>query len=146
MTIVCLDLEGVLFPEIWINVSLKTKVPELKLTTRDISDYDELMRHRLKILKEKNIKFEEIKNVISTLKPLPGAAAFFKKLKERFQAVILSDTYYQFAMPLMERLDYPLILCHNLEIGDDNFIKDYKIRIKESKKQSVIKFKELNFE
>ncbi|MCK4798259.1 MAG: bifunctional phosphoserine phosphatase/homoserine phosphotransferase ThrH, partial [Spirochaetes bacterium] len=114
MIIICLDLEGVLVPEIWINVADKTNIPQLRLTTRDISDYDELMRHRLKILKEKNIKIQDIKNIINTLVPLPGAKKFLKKLKEKFQIIILSDTYYQFSLPLMKQLDYPTLFCHNL--------------------------------
>jgi phosphoserine / homoserine phosphotransferase len=145
MVIVCLDLEGVLTPEIWINVALQTNIPELKVTTRDISDYDELMRYRLKILREKKITFKTIQDIISGLKPLDGAVDFFNKLKERFQIIILSDTFYQFAMPLMKQLGYPTLLCHNLIISDDGFIKNYELRIKESKKNSIIKLKELNF-
>src|SRR4030042_5808585 len=98
MIVACLDLEGVLVPEIWINVSEQTGVKELRLTTRDISDYDKLMKHRIKILKENNIKLNDIKNVINKMKPLPGAIEFYNKLKENFQVIILSDTYYQFAM------------------------------------------------
>lgn len=145
MILTCLDLEGVLFPEIWINVAEKTNIPELRLTTRDISDYDELMSHRLKILKEKKIKLNDIKDVIKTLKPLDGVKDFFNKLKEKFQVIILSDTFYQFAMPLMKQLDYPTIFCHNLIIGDDDYIKGYKLRINDAKCNSVLKFKELNF-
>ncbi len=145
MIIICLDLEGVLVPEIWINVADKTNIPQLRLTTRDISDYDELMRHRLKILKEKNIKIQDIKNIINTLVPLPGAKKFLKKLKEKFQIIILSDTYYQFSLPLMKQLDYPTLFCHNLVINDYGFITGYKLRMKDSKKNTVIKLKELNY-
>jgi len=145
MIIACLDLEGVLVPEIWINVSEQTGIKELRLTTRDIIDYDILMKHRIKILKENNIKLRDIKNVISKMKPLPGAVEFYSKLKENFQVIILSDTYYQFAMPLMKQLNYPTLFCHNLIIDGADFIIDYKLRIKESKKESVLKLKELNF-
>jgi phosphoserine/homoserine phosphotransferase len=145
MILACLDLEGVLFPEIWINVAEKTNIPDLRLTTRDISNYDELMKYRLKILKEKKIKLNDIKEVINTLRPLDGAKEFFIKLKEKFQIIILSDTFYQFAMPLMKQLDYPTIFCHNLLIDDDGYIKDYKLRINDAKRNSVLKFKDLNF-
>lgn len=145
MCIACLDLEGVLLPEIWINVAERTNVKELRLTTRDISDYDELMQHRLKILKENNIKYKDIKNVISTLKPLDGAKDFLSKLKEKFQVIILSDTYYQFAESLMKQLDNPPLFCHNLVINDNGYVSDYKLRLKDSKKESVLKLKELNF-
>ena len=145
MIMACLDLEGVLFPEIWINVANKTEIPELRLTTRDISDYDKLMQHRLKILKEKKIAIQEIKNIINTLKPLPGAKAFFKRLKEKYQIIILSDTFYQFAMPLMKQLDYPTIFCHSLVINNYGYITNYKLRMKDSKKNSIIKLRELKF-
>lgn len=145
MTIACLDLEGVLLPEIWINVAEKTNIPDLRLTTRDIKNYDELMQHRLKILKEKNIKIKDIKNIINTLSPLPGAFEFLKKLKEKFQVIILSDTFYQFSMPLMKKLNYPVLFCHNLVIDNKGFIINYKLRLKELKMNSVIKLKELNF-
>jgi len=145
MVIACLDLEGVLFPEIWINVAEKTGINELRLTTRDISDYNELMKHRLNILKKHKINLTEIKNVISKLKPLKGAKKFFYKLKENFQVIILSDTFYQFAMPLMKQINYPVILCHNLIINNENFITDYKLRMTDAKKNSIIKLKELNF-
>jgi phosphoserine / homoserine phosphotransferase len=145
MLIACLDLEGVLFPEIWINVAINTGVDELKLTTRDISDYDQLMQHRLKILKENNIRIHDIQDIINTLEPLPGAKDFYYQLRKRFQVIILSDTFYQFAMPFMKQLDYPALFCHNLVIDDHGFIKDYTLRIKDAKKLAVIKMKELNF-
>ncbi len=145
MILSCLDMEGVLFPEIWINVAEKTNIPALKLTTRDISDYDELMNHRLKILKENKIRLEDVKNVIKTLEPLPGASEFHDKLKEKFQIIILSDTFYQFAMPLMKQLDYPTLFCHNLMVGNDGFIKGYRLRMNDSKKNSVLRLKDLNF-
>ena len=145
MVLACLDLEGVFLPEIWINVADRTGVKELRLTTRDISDYDKLMKYRLNILKEKNIKLKDIIDVINTLEPLDGAYNFLKRLKERFQVIILSDTFYQFSMPLMKKLDFPALFCHDLIINDDDFIIDYKLRIKDSKREAVIKFKELNF-
>jgi phosphoserine/homoserine phosphotransferase len=145
MVVACLDLEGVLFPEIWINVAEKTGISALKLTTRDISDYDKLMRHRLKILKKHNIKINKIKEVISTLNPIPGAKDFFCKLKKDFQVIILSDTFYQFAMPLMKQIDYPTIFCHNLIINNNGLVTNYELRMNDAKKNSVIKLKELNF-
>ncbi|MBN2544537.1 MAG: bifunctional phosphoserine phosphatase/homoserine phosphotransferase ThrH [Spirochaetes bacterium] len=145
MIIACLDLEGVLVPEIWINVSEQTGVKELRLTTRDISNYDKLMKHRIKILRENNIKLNDIKNVINKMVPLSGAVDFYNKLKENFQVIILSDTYYQFAMPLMKQLNYPTLFCHNLMTDSNDYIIDYKLRITESKKESVLKLKELNF-
>lgn len=145
MILACMDLEGVFLPEIWINVAERTGIKELRLTTRDINDYDKLMQHRLKILRENKIKLKDIENVISTLSPLEGAKDFLLRLKERFQLVILSDTFYQFAMPLMKKLDFPTLFCHNLETDNEGYISKYILRIKDSKKNAVTKFKELNF-
>ena len=145
MLIACLDLEGVLLPEIWINVADVTNIQELRLTTRDISDYDKLMTYRLKILKEKNIKIYDIEKIICDIHPLNGALAFLQKLRQKFQVVILSDTFYQFAMPLMKKINYPLLFCHNLVVDNAGYITDYKLRLKDSKKRSVVKLKELNF-
>ncbi len=145
MIVACLDLEGVLFPEIWINVAEITNIPELSLTTRDINDYDKLMAHRLSILNKNNIKIDRIKEVISALEPLDGAKDFYFKLREKFQIIILSDTFYQFAMPLMKKLEYPTIFCHNLILENDGTITGYKLRLKELKKNSVKRLKELNF-
>ncbi|HOV14106.1 MAG TPA: bifunctional phosphoserine phosphatase/homoserine phosphotransferase ThrH [Spirochaetota bacterium] len=145
MILACLDLEGVLLPEIWINVAEKTGIKELRLTTRDISDYDKLMTYRLGILRENNIKLKDIEDVINTLEPLEGAKFFLYKLKEKFQVIILSDTFYQFAMPLMKKLDFPALFCHNLVTDKDGFISNYILRIKDSKRNSIIKFRELNF-
>jgi phosphoserine/homoserine phosphotransferase len=144
MVLACLDLEGVLLPEIWINVAIKTGIEELKLTTRDISDYDVLMQKRLGILEENKITLKDIQEVIGTLDPLEGAPVFLKQLQEKFQVVILSDTFYQFAMPLMKKLDFPTLFCHNLEIIDGK-ITGYKLRQKDSKRQAVIGFRSLNF-
>ncbi|MBQ3923530.1 MAG: bifunctional phosphoserine phosphatase/homoserine phosphotransferase ThrH [Spirochaetales bacterium] len=145
MTIACLDMEGVLLPEIWIGVSEKTGIKELSLTTRDISDYDKLMQYRIKILRENNIKMADIENVISTLSPLDGAKDFLKRLQQKMQCVILSDTFYQFAMPLMKQLDYPTLFCHDLIIDEQGFVADYKLRMKDSKREAVKHFHALNF-
>lgn len=145
MIITCLDLEGVLLPEIWINVSEKLNIKELRLTTRDIKDYDELMRYRIKILKQNDIKLKDIKEVINGLSPLDGALNFLNKLQGKFQVIILSDTFYQFAMPLMKKLNYPVLFCHDLVIDDNGYIINYKLRVKDLKMNSTIKLKELNF-
>ncbi|MBR6200342.1 MAG: bifunctional phosphoserine phosphatase/homoserine phosphotransferase ThrH [Spirochaetales bacterium] len=145
MTIACLDMEGVLLPEIWIGVSEKTGIKELSLTTRDISDYDKLMQYRIKILHEHNIKMADIENVISTLSPLDGAKEFLKRLQQKMQCIILSDTFYQFAMPLMKQLDYPTLFCHDLIIDEQGFVADYKLRMKDSKREAVKHFRALNF-
>ena len=145
MTIACLDMEGVLLPEIWIGVSEKTGIKDLSLTTRDISDYDKLMQHRIKILREHNIKMSDIENVISTLSPLDGAKDFLKRLQQKMQCIILSDTFYQFAMPLMKQLDYPTLFCHDLIIDEQGFVADYKLRMKDSKREAVKHFRALNF-
>jgi len=143
--IACLDLEGVLTPEIWINVSKKTGVQELSLTTRDIPDYDVLMKKRLKILEEHQLTLKDIQEVIGTLKPLEGAKDFLDWLRSEFQVIILSDTFYEFAKPLMKQLDYPCLFCHTLETSQDGRILDYKIRLKDQKKQSVKALQDLKF-
>jgi len=141
----CLDLEGVLIPEIWVNVALKTGIKELELTTRDVPDYDVLMKRRLKILKDNNIKIHDIQAVIATLRPLEGAYEFLQWLKSEYQIVILSDTFYQFAKPMMKQLDYPTLFCHNLEINSTGEITNYHLRLQNQKQKAVEKFKELNF-
>ena len=143
--LVALDLEGVLIPEIWISFAEKTGIEKLKLTTRDISNYDELMKGRLKILNENNLKLRDIENVIKALSPLEGAKEFLNWLKTEFQVVILSDTFYQFAGPLMKQLDYPTLFCHELIINDKNQIMDYCLRQKDSKTNAVAAIKKLNF-
>ena len=143
--IACLDLEGVLLPEIWIAFAKETGIKELKLTTRDIPDYDELMQGRLKILEENNLKLIDIENVIKTLSPLEGATDFLDWLKSEFQVIILSDTFYQFAEPLMKSLDYPTLFCHELTIGRKGNITDYKLRQKDGKTKAVSALKKLNF-
>jgi len=142
--IVALDLEGVLSPEIWISVSEQTKIDALRLTTRDISDYDELMQHRLKILDERDIKLSYIQNVIASLPLLDGAREFLDELRTFCQVVILSDTFNDFAKPIMKKLGYPMLLCHNLEIKNDKII-GYKLRQKNQKQYAVEAFKSMNF-
>lgn len=143
--IACLDLEGVLVPEIWINFSLKTGIEELKLTTRDIPDYDVLMKRRLGILEQHGFKLKDIQDVIETLNPLEGAPEFLDWLRTEFQVIILSDTFYQFAAPLMKQLGYPTLFCHDLEVGPDGKIVNYRLRLKDQKRLAVQKIKELNF-
>ena len=122
MQLACLDLEGVLVPEVWIAVAEATGIAELRLTTRDISDYDELMHHRLAVLDAHNLKLPDIQAVIATLEPLPGAPEFLDWLRERYQVIILSDTFYQFADPLMAQLGRPTLFCHQLEVADDGTV------------------------
>lgn len=145
MEIACLDLEGVLLPEIWVKFAEATNIPELKATTRDIPDYDELMTMRLSILDQHGLGVNEIQDVIATLSPLEGAPEFLNWLRSRFQVVILSDTFYQFAGPLMQQLGNPTLLCHNLEIGDAGRVTGYKIRQVDPKRKSVIALKSLTY-
>lgn len=145
MELACLDLEGVLIPEIWIEFANKTGIEELKATTRDIPDYDVLMKQRLKILADNNLKIDDIQEVIATLAPLEGAKEFIDWLRERFQVVILSDTFYEFAQPLMRQLGFPTLLCHKLEVNEEGFITDYKLRQVDPKRQSVRAFQLLNY-
>jgi phosphoserine/homoserine phosphotransferase len=145
LEIICLDLEGVLLPEIWINFSEATGIKELRLTTRDIPVYDDLMQGRLKILKERGLGLREIQAVIATMEPLEGARAFLDQLRERFQVLILSDTFYEFAAPLIRKLGSPTLFCHTLEVGDNGSIDAYRIRQADSKRQAVRAIKGLNF-
>ncbi|HSG60560.1 MAG TPA: bifunctional phosphoserine phosphatase/homoserine phosphotransferase ThrH [Pseudomonadales bacterium] len=141
MEIACLDLEGVLIPEVWINFAEKTGIEALRATTRDIPDYDVLMRQRLKILDQHGYGLKEIQEVISTLEPMEGALDFLNWLRERFQVVILSDTFYEFGMPFMKQLGYPTLLCHKLEVDPETGrIIDYKLRQSNPKRQAVIGF------
>ena len=142
----CLDLEGVLIPEIWIAVAEKTGIKKLRLTTRDIPDYDELMRGRLKILDEHNLKLADIQEVIGTLSPLEGAKEFLDWLKSEFQVIILSDTFYQFAGPLMETLEHPTLFCNELIVNDDGCITNYRLRQPDGKTKAVTALKGLNFQ
>ncbi|SFR46620.1 phosphoserine phosphatase [Marinobacter daqiaonensis] len=145
MELACLDLEGVLIPEIWIAFAEKTGIEELKATTRDIPDYDVLMKQRLRLLDEHGYGLPAIQEVIGELDPLPGAAEFLDWLRERFQVVILSDTFYEFAMPLMKKLGYPTLLCHKLEVDENGRITNYLLRQRDPKRQSVRAFQLLNY-
>jgi len=143
--IACLDLEGVLVPEIWIAFAEKTGIDELKATTRDIPDYDVLMKQRLRILQEHDLKLGDIQEVIATLKPLDGAVEFVNWLRERFQVVILSDTFYEFSHPLMRQLGFPTLLCHKLVVDENDRVVDYQLRQKDPKRQAVLAFKSLYY-
>lgn len=145
MEIACLDLEGVLVPEIWIEFAKKTGIDALKATTRDIPDYDVLMKQRLRILDEHGLKLQDIQEVIATLKPLDGAVEFVDWLRERFQVVILSDTFYEFSQPLMRQLGFPTLLCHRLITDADNRVVDYKLRQADPKRQSIRAFKTIYY-
>ncbi|NCB01139.1 MAG: bifunctional phosphoserine phosphatase/homoserine phosphotransferase ThrH [Spirochaetia bacterium] len=145
MHIVCLDLEGVLVPEIWINVSLKTGIKELMLTTRDEPDYDVLMKKRIKILKQHNLTLKDIQEVIATLSPLEGALEFLDTLRERTQVVILSDTFSEFAAPLMKKLKYPTIFCNSLVVDKNDVIQDYTLRQNDGKKMAVLALASIGF-
>ena len=145
MDIVCLDMEGVLVPEIWIEFAEKTGIEALKATTRDIPDYDVLMKQRLAILAENKLKLRDIQEVIATLSPLEGAVDFLDSLREQYQLVILSDTFYEFAKPLVEQMKWPTIFCHKLVVQPDGAVTDYKIRLKDPKRMSVRALQSLNF-
>ena len=146
MNMVCLDLEGVLVPEIWIAFSEESGIPELRRTTRDEPDYDKLMRWRLGILKEHGLKLSDAQNVIAKIDPLPGAKEFLDSLREVTQVVILSDTFEEFAKPLMKKLGWPTILCNNLVISEDGFISDFKIRCRDTKLTTVRAFQSIGYD
>jgi phosphoserine / homoserine phosphotransferase len=143
--IVCLDLEGVLVPEIWIEFSKRTGIPELQRTTRDEPDYDKLMTYRLDILRQHKLGLPDIQKVIGEMGPMEGARAFLDKLREDYQVVILSDTFYEFAHPLMRQLGWPTLFCHSLEDDDAGMLVDYHLRMPDQKREAVKRFKELNF-
>lgn len=145
MELLCLDLEGVLIPEIWINFAEKTGIEELRATTRDIPDYDELMQMRLRILDENGYGLPDIQEVIDTLDPLDGAKEFVDWARENFQLIILSDTFYEFAKPLMKKLGWPTLFCHRLEVDEKGKITDYKLRQKDPKRMSIKAFHSLNY-
>lgn len=145
MYIICVDLESILMPEIWINVAKKTNIKELRLTTRDVPDYDVLMKKRLKILKTNNIKFRDIQKVIGMIEPFKGATDFLNWLRKRFPTIVLSDTFLEFVNPLFEKLSFPTIFCNSLEIDKDGFIKNYKLRQKDGKRKSIKSLKLLGF-
>ena len=146
MKLVCLDLEGVLVPEIWINVAERTGIDALRRTTRDEPDYDVLMKGRLQILAEHGLKLPDIQDVIAGMQPLDGAADFLDWLRERFQVVILSDTFYEFAEPLMAQLGRPTLFCHRLESDSSGRIVDYHLRLDDQKRKAVRAFRELAFD
>ena len=143
--IACLDLEGVLLPEIWIKFAEKTGIDELKVTTRDIPDYSKLMQKRIDILQAHNLKINDIQNVINTLEPLEGAKEFLFWLKSEFQVIILSDTFYEFSGPLMKQLDYPTLFCHQLVVDNKGSIVDFHLRQEDQKTKAVKALQGLNF-
>ena len=145
MEIACLDLEGVLVPEIWIAFAELTGIDELRATTRDIPDYDVLMKQRLAILDANKLGLPDIQKVIAELKPLEGAAEFVDWLRERFQVVILSDTFYEFSAPLMKQLGWPTLLCHKLDVDSNGKVVDYRLRQTDPKRQAVKAFHGLNY-
>ena len=146
MNIVCLDMEGVLVPEIWIAFAEATGIPELKRTTRDEPDYDKLMKYRIAILKEHKLGLKEIQQVIEVIDPIPGAKDFLDKLRANVQVLILSDTFEQFAMPLMKKLGYPTIFCNTLEVAADGEITGYKMRVEKSKLSTVKALQSIGFD
>jgi len=145
LELACLDLEGVLIPEIWIAFAEKTGIEELRATTRDIPDYDVLMKQRLGLLDQHGLTIDDIQQVIATLEPLPGAADFLNWLRERFQVIILSDTFYEFSQPLMRQLAWPTLLCHRLITDEQGRVVDYKLRQTDPKRASVKALHSLNY-
>ena len=145
MNIVCLDLEGVLVPEIWIGLAERTGIEALRATTRDVPDYDELMQQRLRILDEHGLGMDHIQAVIDEVRPFPGAREFLHWIRERYQLVILSDTFYEFAHPLMRQLDWPTLFCHRLEVDGERRIINYHLRLADHKRAAVAAFQQLNF-
>ncbi len=143
--VTCLDMEGVLFPEIWLGLADKVGLPELRLTTRDISDYDVLMKKRLDVLRTHRITIHDIHEVVRTISPLPGVPEFMAWLRSRSQVIILSDTFYEFVQPLMEQLQFPTIFCHTLGIDREGFITDYFLRQNDQKRHAVSALKSLSF-
>lgn len=146
MNIVCLDMEGVLVPEIWIAFAEESGIPELKKTTRDEPDYDKLMKYRLNILKEHGLGLKEVQATIAKIDPMPGAKEFLDELRSLTQVIILSDTFTQFAGPLMKKLGMPTIFCNTLEVADDGEITGFKMRIKDSKLSTVKALQSIGFE
>jgi len=144
MEIVCLDMEGTLTPEVWERVAANTGIEELGKTTRDIPDYGELMEMRIKIMSENGIKLSNVQDAAASLELLPGALSFVNKLREKFQVVILSDTFHDVAKPLMKKLGYPFLLCHNLKVIDDEIVS-YEFRHPQAKKQAIESFKSLGY-
>ncbi len=145
MKIVCLDLEGVLVPEIWINFAERTGISELRRTTRDEPDYDKLMKFRIDLLAEKTLGLPDIQKVICEMGPIPGARDFLDKLREDYEVIILSDTFYEFAHPLMRQLAWPTLFCHSLEADANGKLINYHLRMPEQKREAVKRFREMNF-
>ena len=145
MYITCLDLEGVLVPEIWIAFSEVSGIPELRRTTRDEPDYDKLMNFRLNLLRENNLGLPDIQTVISEMGPMPGARAFLDTLREDYEVIILSDTFYEFAHPLMRQLAWPTLFCHCLEADADGMLTNYRLRMPDQKREAVKRLREMNF-
>ena len=146
MYITCLDVEGVLVPEIWVAFAEESGIPELKRTTRDEPDYDKLMKYRLNILKEHGLGIKEIQETIARIEPLPGAKAFLDELRSFSQVILISDTFIEFAMPLMEKLGRPTIFCNSLEIAESGEITDYKMRVEQTKFSTVKALQSIGFE
>ncbi len=144
--VVCLDLEGVLVPEVWIAFAEKTGIEALRRTTRDEPDYDKLMRYRLDILAENKLRLPDIQEVIAGLEPLEGARAFLDELRARTQLIILSDTFYQFAEPLMRQLAWPTLFCHELLVDGEGSVTGYRLRVPDGKRKAVLALKEIGFE
>ncbi|MBS1229062.1 MAG: Homoserine kinase [Proteobacteria bacterium] len=145
MKIVCLDLEGVLVPEIWISFAERTGIPEFRRTTRDEPNYDTLMKYRLRLLAEHGLGLPDIQQVICAMGPLPGAREFLDKLREDCEVIILSDTFYEFAHPLMRQLAWPTLFCHSLETDASGRVVNYHLRMAEQKREAVKRFREMNF-
>jgi phosphoserine/homoserine phosphotransferase len=145
MQVLCLDLEGVLVPEVWIEFSRRTGIAEFTRTTRDEPDYDKLMRFRLDLLARHRLKLADIQQVIAGMAPLPGAREFLDRMRERYQVIILSDTFYEFAEPLMRQLGWPTLFCHRLVVDDAGFVRDYRLRQPEQKRAAVQALKSLNY-
>ena len=146
MKLICLDLEGVLVPEIWVAFAVASKIPELKKTTRDEPDYDKLMRWRLSVLKEHGLGLKEIQETIASIDPLPGAKEFLDELRSFAQVIIISDTFTEFAQPLMKKLGWPTIFCNSLVVAEDGEITDYKMRVENSKLTTVRALQSIGFE
>lgn len=146
MQVVCLDLEGVLVPEIWIEFSRRTGIAELSRTTRDEPDYDKLMGFRVDCLARNGLKLADIQRVIESMGPMPGARAFLDRLRERYQVFILSDTFYEFATPLMRQLGWPSLLCHRLDIDEQGFVRGWRLRMPDQKRAAVHALKSLNYQ
>lgn len=146
MRLVCLDLEGVLVPEIWIEFAARAGIPELRRTTRDEPDYDKLMKYRLDILARHRLGLPDIQKVIADMGPLPRARTFLDSLRETYQVVILSDTFYEFAYPLMRQLAWPTLFCHSLETDSDGMLTGYRLRMPDQKREAVKRFRELNLQ